>query len=274
MPVVKRYRGAQRFLPMHRSLPALRDAAQACRGCPLYRDATQAVFGEGPTNADAVFVGEVPGDVEDRKGHPFVGPAGHLLDEALHAAGIARDRVYLTNAVKHFKFTRRGKRRIHDKPTRYEVTACKPWLESELELIEPQIVIVLGATAAQALLGNRFRITQERGKDLGEHDALAPHVFATMHPAAVLRAPDALARKTSRERFFADIELVGDALRALAMTRRVARRCASHEDAPPSWRTCSRHEKPSVTSVASGALRAAGKSTRSASATEIGYFAF
>jgi uracil-DNA glycosylase family protein len=216
MPVVKRYPGAQRFLPTHRSLPALRAAAQTCRGCPLYQDATQAVFGEGPTNADAVFVGEVPGDVEDRRGHPFVGPAGHLFDEALRAAGIERDRVYLTNAVKHFKFTQRGKRRIHDKPTRYEVTACKPWLVSELELIEPQIVVVLGATAAQALLGNQFRITQERGKDLGEHDALAPHVFATMHPAAVLRAPDALARKTSRERFFADIALVGDALRAIS----------------------------------------------------------
>ncbi|HEY1546915.1 MAG TPA: UdgX family uracil-DNA binding protein [Kofleriaceae bacterium] len=212
MPVV----GAREFLPARRSLKSLREAVQTCHGCPLYQRATQAVFGEGPRNAEAVFVGEVPGDVEDRRGHPFVGPAGHLFDEALHAAGIARESVYLTNAVKHFKFTQRGKRRIHDKPTRYEVTACKPWLESEIALIDPQIIVVLGATAAQALLGNKFRVTQERGKDLGDRDQLAPHVFATMHPAAVLRAPDELARKTSRERFFADIALVGDALRSLA----------------------------------------------------------
>jgi uracil-DNA glycosylase len=191
----------------------LRAAVQACHGCPLYRDATQAVFGEGPLDAKAVFIGEVPGDVEDRDGHPFVGPAGRLLDEAFAAAGIDRDRVYLTNAVKHFKFTRRGKRRIHDKPTRYEVVACKPWLDAELALIEPEIVVVLGATAAQALFGNQFRITQERGKAL--ETELAPHAIATMHPAAVLRAPDALARRTSRERFFADIALVGDKLRAL-----------------------------------------------------------
>jgi len=198
-------------VPVERSLPTLRAAVQACRGCPLYEHATRAVFGEGPADAKAVFIGEIPGDLEDREGHPFVGPAGRLLDEAFAAAGIARERVYLTNAVKHFKFTQRGKRRIHDKPTRYEVIACKPWLAAELALVEPEIVVVLGATAAHAVFGTRFRITQERGKDL--HTAIAPHAFATLHPAAVLRAPDELARRTSRERFFADIALVGETLR-------------------------------------------------------------
>jgi len=213
VPVVRKHRGAESFLPVHRSLPALTAAIQTCRGCPLYQHATQAVFGEGPRDARAVFIGEVPGDLEDRDGHPFVGPAGRLLDEAFAAAGIDRRRVYLTNAVKHFKFTHRGKRRIHDKPTRYEIAACKPWLAAELELVEPEIVVVLGATAAHALFGDRFRITQERGKEL--HTSVAPHTFATMHPAAVLRAPDELARRTSRERFFADIALVGDTLRSL-----------------------------------------------------------
>jgi len=213
MPVVRRHPGAESFLPVHRTLPAMQDAVQECRGCPLYEQATRAVFGEGPRDAEIVFVGEVPGDVEDLEGHPFVGPAGRLLDEALAYAGLSRDRVYLTNAVKHFKFTRRGKRRIHERPTRYEVAACKPWLLAELELIEPEIVVVLGATAAQAPIGAHFRITQDRGRDL--HVPIAPHVFATMHPAAVLCAPDELARKTSRDRFFADIALVGQTAREI-----------------------------------------------------------
>jgi DNA polymerase len=213
VPVTRGFPGAARYLPALHTLPAMRAAVQACRGCPLYEAATQAVFGEGPPDAPVMMVGEVPGDVEDREGHPFVGPAGRLLDEALAAAGIARDRVYLTNAVKHFKFTRRGKRRIHDKPTRYEVIACKPWLGAELELVHPEIVVVLGATAAQALLGSAFRITKARGKEFDS--ALAAHTYATMHPAAVLRAPDPIARETSRERFFSDIALVGERLRSL-----------------------------------------------------------
>ncbi|MGE3456213.1 MAG: UdgX family uracil-DNA binding protein, partial [Kofleriaceae bacterium] len=184
--------GAEQFLPADRSLPALRVAAAACHGCPLYRDATQVVFGEGKPSSRLVLVGEQPGDSEDRTGRPFVGPSGHLLDEALERAGIDRDDVYVTNAVKHFKFTRRGKRRIHDKPTRYEVAACHAWLEAELATVEPDVVVVLGATAAQALLGSEFRVSKSRGVRF-ESD-LAAATFATVHPAAVLRAPDEASR--------------------------------------------------------------------------------
>jgi DNA polymerase len=204
------YPGARRYLPTLRTIPSLQRAVTECRGCPLYRFATHGVLGEGPATARAMFIGEVPGDIEDRKGRPFVGPAGHLLDEAFEHAGIARDTVYLTNAVKHFKFTRRGKRRIHDKPTRYEVDACMPWIGAELEIVEPEIVVVLGATAAQALLGTAFRVTKSRGQFFTSD--LAPKTFATVHPAAVLRAPHD-ARAFARETFFADIDLVGAALR-------------------------------------------------------------
>src|SRR5206468_4307964 len=152
-----------------------------------YRNATQAVFGEGSTSARIVFVGEQPGNEEDKQGHPFVGPAGRILDRALEDAGIKRDEVYVTNAVKHFRFEERGKRRIHKKPSAAEVDACEPWLEAEVELLKPEIIVCLGATAAQSLLGSKFRLTQERGKPL-EHD-WARHVVATVHPSAVLRAP-------------------------------------------------------------------------------------
>ncbi|HEY1814587.1 MAG TPA: UdgX family uracil-DNA binding protein [Kofleriaceae bacterium] len=212
MPVVRRFQGAQRFLPVHRTLETLRDAAARCHGCPLYKEATHVVFGEGPADARAVFVGEVPGDYEDRVGHPFVGPAGRVLDEALATAGIDRKRVFMTNAVKHFKFTRRGKRRIHDKPSRYEVTACKPWLDAELELVEPDVVVVLGATAGQALFGPSFRIEPSRGHEL--ESRFAPHTFATLHPAAVLRAPDHAMREIMKQRFFDDIALAAACLRA------------------------------------------------------------
>jgi len=204
------YPGARRFLPELRTIPSLQYAVTKCHGCPLYRDATHGVLGEGPVTAHAVFIGEVPGDVEDRGGRPFVGPAGRLLDEAFEHAGIARETVYLTNAVKHFKFTRRGKRRIHDKPTRYEIEACKPWIAAELEILEPDVVVVLGATAAQALLGPSFRVTRSRGQFFASD--LAPQTFATVHPAAVLRAPHE-ARLLARETFFADIDLVGEQLR-------------------------------------------------------------
>ncbi len=158
-----------------------------------------------------MLIGEVPGDREDLAGKPFVGPAGKLLDDALALAGIPREQVYVTNVVKHFKFTQRGKRRIHDKPTRYEITACKPWLESELHAIEPDIVVLLGATAAQALLGSSFRVTKARGEVL-ETD-LATWTFATVHPASVLRAPDDEMRRLAREEFFHDFELVGEVWR-------------------------------------------------------------
>jgi DNA polymerase len=199
--------GAEAFLPEKHTLPALRAAVPTCRGCPLYKHATQPVFGEGRASSRVMLIGEVPGDSEDLAGKPFVGPAGKLLDEALAQAGIPRAAAYVTNAVKHFKFTRRGKRRIHDKPTRYEIAACRPWLGAELDAVKPEIVVLLGATAAQSLLGSSFRVTKSRGVELGSE--LATYTFATVHPAAVLRAPDDEARREAREAFFADIAVVG-----------------------------------------------------------------
>jgi uracil-DNA glycosylase family protein len=199
--------GAERFLPEQHTLSALRAAIPACRGCPLYQDATQAVFGEGGARARVMLIGEQPGDSEDLAGKPFVGPAGKLLDEGLEAAGIPRSETYVTNVVKHFKFTRRGKRRIHDKPDRYEVAACKPWLGRELEVVAPDIVVLLGATAAQAMLGSAFRVTKERG--IERETAMAKHTFATVHPASVLRAPDDDLRAQAREDFFADLRVIG-----------------------------------------------------------------
>ena len=205
--------GAEQFLPPRHSLPALREAVQACRGCSLYQGATQAVFGEGSNTAHVMMIGEQPADVEDRAGRPFVGPAGRLLDEALASAGIVREQVYVTNAVKHFKYTQRGKRRIHARPTRYEVAACSRWLDAELEELAPEIVVLLGATAAQALLGARFRVTRSRGIPL-ETD-LARWTFATVHPSSVLRAGADDARREARRRFFEDIAVVGACLRDL-----------------------------------------------------------
>ncbi|MBX3158078.1 MAG: UdgX family uracil-DNA binding protein [Deltaproteobacteria bacterium] len=211
--------GAEQFLPHAHTLQALNTAVQGCRGCPLYRRATQAVFGEGLATSRIMLIGEQPGDAEDRRGRPFVGPSGRLLDEALARAGIPRDEVYVTNAVKHFKYTMRGKRRIHDKPSRYETTACQPWLGEELAIVEPEVIVLLGATAAQALLGTDFRVSMSRGIDLAnelaEARALAPHVFATVHPGAVLRAVDKAAREKSRAAFFADLARVGDVFRGL-----------------------------------------------------------
>lgn len=177
-------------VPTRGGLPALRRAAADCRGCALYKDATRTVFGEGPSDARLMLVGEQPGDQEDLAGKPFVGPAGRLLDRALDEAGIDRGEVYLTNAVKHFKFTlpERGKRRIHKKPSQGEVAACRPWLLAELDRVEPELVVCLGATAALALLGPEFRITRQRG-ELVELETGIPAV-ATVHPSAVLRAPD------------------------------------------------------------------------------------
>jgi DNA polymerase len=206
------YPGAEAWVPEHASLPVLRAAVSSCQGCPLYRYATQAVFGEGPASARVVMIGEVPGDIEDREGHVFVGPAGRLLDEVLEAAGIAREDVYLTNAVKHFKFTRRGKRRIHDKPTRYEQRACKPWLDAELERIAPEVVVALGATAAQSIFGPHFKVTESRGQAFATE--YAPYTFATVHPSSVLRAPDAEARASARRALIADLARVAKHLRA------------------------------------------------------------
>ena len=177
---------AAEYLPESRSLTALREAALGCRACPLWRTGTQTVFGEGARAAEVMLVGEQPGDKEDVAGRPFVGPAGKLLDGALAEAGIDRDRAYVTNVVKHFKWQAKGKRRIHAKPAWAEIAACRPWLEAELDAVKPDVLVCLGATAAQALLGRQFRVTRERGKPV-ESD-LAPNVIATIHPSAVLRS--------------------------------------------------------------------------------------
>jgi len=183
----KRDESAANFLPGRLTLSALREAAAACRGCPLWQVGTQTVFGEGAADAEVMLVGEQPGDQEDREGKPFVGPAGRLLDDALEAAGIDRSATYVTNAVKHFKWQARGKRRIHQKPSWTEMMACRPWLEAELAVVRPRVLVLLGATAAQSLLGRQFRVTQSRGKLLDSE--LADAVTATVHPSSILRGP-------------------------------------------------------------------------------------
>jgi DNA polymerase len=206
--------GAADFLPAKRSLPAARDAAKACRGCGLYRKATQTVFGEGSARAGIMLVGETPGDREDVVGRPFVGPAGQLLDRALAAAGIARAAVYVTNAVKHFKWEARGKRRLHKRPVPSEIGACLPWLRMEIDLVRPDIIVCLGATAGQALFGSRFSVTRERGRFLSS--SFAPFVLATLHPSALLRIREPEERRAAVERFVADLKLVHDARAELA----------------------------------------------------------
>jgi uracil-DNA glycosylase family protein len=196
------------FLPQRLSLAALRRAAAECRACALYGPATQTVFGEGPRRARMMMVGEMPGDYEDRLGHPFVGPAGRELDAALAEAGLERREIYLTNVVKHFKFEERGKRRIHQKPTRSEVKACLPWLRAELGLVSPAVLVLLGATAARALLGSGFALTKARGVPLDSD--LAPFVLATTHPAAILRARDKQAREAARRAFAADLQTAAE----------------------------------------------------------------
>jgi DNA polymerase len=198
------------FLPERRNLKALREAATACRGCHLWRGATQTVFGEGRKSSRVMLVGEQPGDREDRAGEPFVGPAGRELDRGLEAAGIARADAYVTNVVKHFKFEERGRRRIHQTPKRFEIDACKPWLEEELKVVKPEALVLLGATAAKALLGSSFRVTRHRGALLDSD--LAPIVAATIHPSAILRGPDDATRQQEREAFAEDLRVVARAL--------------------------------------------------------------
>lgn len=199
---------AATYIPERPTLPKVRDASRGCKACWLWTLGTQAVFGEGPRQADVMFVGEQPGDQEDRAGRPFVGPSGKLLDRALDEAGIDRSTVYVTNAVKHFKWERaeRGTRRIHKKPNDAEIRACRPWLDAEIALVRPQVIIALGATAAQALLGKQFRVTKDRGKPIPS--PLAEAVFATVHPSAVLRAPDPAARAQAEQAFIADVKNV------------------------------------------------------------------
>ena len=198
------------LLPEKPSLPAVRDIAQDCKACDLYKRGTQTVFGEGPPRADIMMVGEQPGDAEDLAGHPFVGPAGRLLDRALEEAGIDRSRVYVTNVVKHFKWEPRGKRRIHAKPNAAEIGACRPWLDTEIGLVKPRVLVCLGATAAQALLGRAFKVTQQRGTFVPS--TLAPLVTATVHPSSILRAPDDESRRVEMGEFVADLKKVTRAI--------------------------------------------------------------
>ncbi|MDP1849081.1 MAG: UdgX family uracil-DNA binding protein [Solirubrobacteraceae bacterium] len=193
------------FLPDRRTLDALRAAAEGCRGCDLWEPATQTVFGEGPKDATFVIVGEVPGDKEDREGRPFVGPAGRELDGALGAAGIDRAEAYVTNAVKHFRFEERGRRRIHQKPDAKQIKACRPWLGAELDLLRPEALVLLGATAAKSLLGASFKLMAERGRPL-ESD-LAPVVIATIHPSSILRGRDGEARQAQRDMLIEDLHV-------------------------------------------------------------------
>jgi uracil-DNA glycosylase len=208
--------GAEAFLPERISMRALREAAAGCRGCGLYTKATRTVFGEGRRNARMMLVGEMPGDIEDREGRPFVGPAGRELDRAFETAGIDRRDVYLTNVVKHFKFEERGTRRIHQSPKRAEVDACLPWFDNEIKLVRPRALVLLGAVAAKALLGNDFRLTRHRGELLDVD--LAPIVTATIHPAAILRTREDARRHEERRRFAEDLRTAVRALEGAAAT--------------------------------------------------------
>jgi uracil-DNA glycosylase family protein len=198
------------FLPERKSLKGLREAAAGCRGCHLWRYASQTVFGEGMKKSRVMFVGEQPGDKEDRAGRPFVGPAGRELDRALDEVGIDRDEVYVTNVVKHFAFEERGKRRMHRTPKRFEIDACKPWLDEEVHMVKPEALVLLGATAAKALLGSSFRITRERGRPLDSE--LADLVLATVHPSSILRQRTDEERYEERRLFTEDLRVVAEAL--------------------------------------------------------------
>jgi len=202
---------AEDLIPDNPTLFSLREAAADCKACDLWENATQTVFGEGARRAKVLFIGEQPGNEEDLQGKPFVGPAGRLFDQALEEAGIDRRQTYVTNVVKHFKWEARGRRRIHKKPNTTEIQACKPWLEAEIAAVKPRIIVCLGATAAQTLLGNQFRVTRQRGQPVPS--PLAPIVMATVHPSSILRAPDEQARRSEMQQFVDDLTLVAEALR-------------------------------------------------------------
>ena len=212
--MTRRTGNAAPFIPPHPTLETIREAVDGCRGCDLYKNATQGVGGEGPRRARVMLVGEQPGHEEDLAGRPFVGPAGQILDRALAEAGLERGEAYVTNVVKHFKFTPRGKRRIHEKPGAAEVEACRPWFQTELDLVQPEVVVALGATAAQAILGPAFRITRDRGRFVPS--PLTARVLATAHPSAVLRMPDEAARHEAMRQLVRDLSVVTKALREKA----------------------------------------------------------
>ena len=211
MPSRKRASSAADLVPEQLSLPLLKDAAADCRACDLWKKGTQTVFGDGRTRARVMFVGEQPGNEEDLTGKPFVGPAGRLFDNALDEAGIDRKQTYVTNVVKHFKWEPRGKRRIHKKPNASEIAACRPWLEAEVALVKPKVIVALGATAAQSLLGPQFRVTKERGKFI--ESTLAPYIIATVHPSSILRAPDDETRHVEYRRFVDDLKKLARVLK-------------------------------------------------------------
>ena len=202
---------AEKFFPEQLSLPSLKAAAADCKACDLWEKGTQTVFGEGWSRATFLFVGEQPGNEEDLTGKPFVGPAGRLFDDALEEAGIDRKQTYVTNVVKHFKWEPRGKRRIHKKPNAVEIKACRPWLEAEIALVKPKVVVVLGATAAQTLLGPKFRVTKQRGEFL--ESTLASYIMATVHPSSILRAPDDETRRLEYRRFVDDLKKLAGVVR-------------------------------------------------------------
>jgi uracil-DNA glycosylase family protein len=204
-------RTAAPLIPENPTLESLRRISAGCKACDLWKLGTQTVFGEGRTGARVMMVGEQPGDKEDLQGRPFVGPAGAVLDKALAAAGIERNDVYVTNIVKHFKWEPRGKRRLHKKPNAIEITACRPWLESEIRVVKPRVVVLLGATAAQGILGRDFRVTQHRGE--WTKSEIAPYVLATVHPSSILRAPDDEARHEEMRKFIADLKVAAQQLR-------------------------------------------------------------
>jgi uracil-DNA glycosylase len=206
VPTPTRNNSTRDLIPVDPTIAELRAAAAGCTACSLYRNATQTVFGEGPDGALVMLVGEQPGDVEDLAGHPFVGPAGKLLDRCLVEAGIDRAQTYVTNVVKHFKWVPRGPRRIHSKPSSLEIEACFPWLEAEISAVAPRVIVALGATAAQALFGKAFRVTRDRGRFVPS--ALAPHALATVHPSALLRAPDEETRRREVQRFIEDLRQI------------------------------------------------------------------
>jgi uracil-DNA glycosylase len=211
MPSRKNRSSAADLIPEQLSLPLLKEAAADCRACDLWKKGTQTVFGDGRARSKVMFIGEQPGNEEDLTGKPFVGPAGRLFDNALDEAGIDRKQTYVTNVVKHFKWEPRGKRRIHKKPNAQEIAACRPWLEAEVALVKPRVIVALGATAAQALLGAQFRVTKERGKFI--ESTLAPYIMATVHPSSILRAPDDETRHLEYRRFVDDLKKLARVLK-------------------------------------------------------------
>jgi uracil-DNA glycosylase len=227
MPAERIARSSKSAKPVHDLIPerptldSVARAATECKACDLYKTGTRTVFGEGPAKAEVMLVGEQPGDAEDREGRPFVGPAGKLLDRALEEAGIDRDRVYVTNVVKHFKWEPRGKRRIHAKPNAGEIAACRPWLETEISLVRPRVLVCLGATAAQALIGKSFKVSRQRGEFV--ESSLAPRVMATIHPSSILRAPDDEQRRDEMAKFVDDLRKVAAELDPLPAARRSSR---------------------------------------------------